>query len=115
MSTRVGSKAETFAAEYLKSHDYTIIERNWRTPVCEIDIIAKKDGIIYFAEVKFRSRDSQGGGLEYITPAKVKQMAFAARCWIEDAKYQGDYCLSGIEVAANYEVTEFIECIDSLA
>jgi putative endonuclease len=112
MSISIGSKAETAAAEFLQSLGFKIRGRNWRTPLCEIDIVAEKYEIIYFVEVKYRSRDNQGGGLDYITPAKIKQMAFAARCWIEDAKYNGDYYLSGLEISADYKVTEFIECID---
>jgi putative endonuclease len=112
MSTSLGSRAESAAAEYLKLIGYEVVGRNWRTPMCEIDIIAKKGDVIYFVEVKFRSRDNQGGGIEYITPAKIQQMAFAARCWAEETRYNGDYCLAGIEVATNFEITEFIDCID---
>lgn len=112
MSTSIGAQAETAAEAYLEQQGFKIIKRNWRTPVCEIDIIALKNGVVYFVEVKYRSRDGQGGGLEYITPAKLHQMDFAARCWVGETKYEGDYCLSGIEVAANFEVTEFIDCID---
>jgi hypothetical protein len=47
-----------------------------------------------------------------VTPQKLKQMEFASRCWVEDQNYNGDYCLSAIEVAADFEVTEFIESIE---
>ena len=49
---RRGNEGEQKAAEFLRRSGYTIIERNWRTQSGEIDIIAEKDGVIVFAEVK---------------------------------------------------------------
>lgn len=52
-STRtIGQKGEDKACSYLVSHGYSIVERNWRTRSGEIDIIAQKDGVLVFAEVK---------------------------------------------------------------
>lgn len=112
MSTSTGNQAETAAVDFLKYNKFKIIDRNWRTRVCEIDIIAKKKKVIYFVEVKYRSTSNQGGGLEYITPKKLEQMQFAAACWVQENKYTGLYELSGIEVSADFEVTEFLETID---
>jgi len=111
MSTQVGGMAESASAKYLERIGYEVINRNWRTRVCEIDIIAKKSGVVYFVEVKYRSGNKQGSGIEYITPSKLKQMTFAADCWIADNRYKGDYCLSAIEVSGDFKVTEFIESI----
>jgi putative endonuclease len=57
-----GRAGEDQAADYLTRHGYRILERNWQKKIGEIDIIAKKDGIIYFFEVKTRS------GLKYGHP-----------------------------------------------
>lgn len=108
MSTSIGSEAETAAAEYLEVHGYEVVERNWRTRVCEIDVIAKKDSVVHFVEVKYRSSVRQGGGLDYITPKKLKQMAFAAECWVNEHDYSGDYQLSAIEVTGDFKVTQFL-------
>lgn len=105
----VGHQAEKVAAKFLENKSFSILELNWRTRICEIDIVAKKQGVIYFVEVKYRRTDSQGGGLEYITPAKLKQMHFAASCWVSEHDYRGDYELSAIEVSADFQVTEFLE------
>lgn len=107
MSTRVGNQAESSACDYLTEEGFTIIERNWRTRVCEIDIIARKKGVIYFVEVKYRSSQNQGGGLEYITPKKLQQMSFAAQCWVQEHKYEGDWELSGVEVGSEFVVARF--------
>lgn len=109
MSTSVGRQAEDAAANYLSDNGYTILEQNWRTRVCEIDIIAKKDSRLYFVEVKYRSSSRQGSGLDYITPKKLKQMQFAAECWVGEQKYTGDYSLSAIEVSRDFYIDQFID------
>ncbi len=107
-----GHEAEKVAAEYLKSQGYEIVELNWKTPVCEVDIVAKKVGVVFFVEVKYRKNDAQGRGLDYITPKKLNQMKYAANCWVEENKYDGDFELSAIEMDSNFVVIEFIEQID---
>lgn len=77
-----GEVAEAFAAEYLAKEGFEIIERNWKTRWCEIDIVALKDGAVHFVEVKYRRNDKNGNGLEAITRTKQQQMLFAARMWL---------------------------------
>lgn len=74
----VGNAAEDQAAAWLEQQGYVITERNWKTRFCEIDIIATKDQVLHFVEVKHRRSAEQGGGLAAITPAKLRQMKFAA-------------------------------------
>lgn len=49
---KIGDAGETKAALYLVNGGYSIIEKNWRTRYGEIDIIADKDDILVFVEVK---------------------------------------------------------------
>jgi uncharacterized protein (TIGR00252 family) len=110
MSTDTGRQAEDAAAEYLSSKKFEILSQNWRTRWCEIDIVAKKKKIIYFVEVKYRKTADFGGGLDYITHAKLKQMKFAAEFWISNNNWSGDYRISAIEVSgSSFEITEFLE------
>ncbi len=52
-SSELGKKGENFAENYLKSKKYRIIERNFRRPWGELDIIARApDGTLVFVEVK---------------------------------------------------------------
>ena len=67
---------------------------NWMTPRCEIDIVAQKGKRIYFVEVKYRQQSTYGRGVDYITPRKLKQMAFAAETWVWDNAWDGEYQLS---------------------
>ncbi len=106
-----GHDAEKAAADYLIEKGFDIVELNWRTPVCEIDIVAEKKNVVYFVEVKYRANNSQGTGLDYITPKKLKQMEFSAKCWVEDQKYSGDYLLSAMSITSDFKVDDFIEDI----
>jgi len=106
-----GHEAEKVAAEYLIEQGYKIVDLNWRTRVCEIDIIAKKEDVIYFVEVKSRSNAAHGTGLDYITSKKLGQMTFATRMWVSENKYEGDYELSAIEIGPDFKVTEFLSSI----
>lgn len=76
-----GDKSENAAAMYLKKRHFRILERNWKTKMCEIDIVAEKGGTLYFVEAKHRKTDEQGGGLAAITPRKLGQMKFAAKVY----------------------------------
>jgi ribonuclease HII len=75
---QIGDAAEDEAANYLAQQGHAIIDRNWKTKFCEIDIISHHEDTIYFTEVKYRKTDKQGGGLAAITPQKQRQMKFAA-------------------------------------
>ena len=79
---QIGGYAESTAASHLESLGYVIIERNWKTKFCEIDIVAAKDETFYFVEVKHRKTAKQGGGLAAITPRKLRQINFAARLYL---------------------------------
>jgi putative endonuclease len=106
---QTGHEAEKRAADYLATIGYKIVELNWQTRLCEIDIVAKKNDVIYFVEVKHRKNTNQGGGLDYITPKKLEQMQFAAQLWVEEHKWKKSYELSGIELSGpDYQVMNFV-------
>ena len=110
-TTNIGQLAETAAAKHLTEHGFSIVTRNFRTPRCEIDIIARKVDCVYFVEVKYRSGTAQGAGLDYVTARKQKQMRYAAETWMQANDWTGESVLSAIEVDRNFRVTEFIEDI----
>lgn len=82
----IGNASESVAAEELVRQGHTIIGRNWKTKYCEIDIISKKGNTVYFTEVKHRKSAKYGDGLAAITPAKQRQMTFAARMYVQAHK-----------------------------
>lgn len=109
-TTETGRKAERAAAVYLEMRGYKILEQNWRRPRCEIDIVATKDKVAYLVEVKYRRDHLQGGGLDAITDAKLKQMKRGAQTWVEESKWTGEYNLAAVEIAGkDFVVMSFID------
>lgn len=110
----VGNESETVAANYLISLGHEIIERNWRTKWCEIDIVSKKADTVYFTEVKHRRNDKGGDGFAAITKKKQHQMAFAARLFAHRHQLEGvcDLRLAALATAGEHPVvTQFVEII----
>lgn len=108
--TEAGRRAEAAASVYLEMRGYQIIERNFRRPRCEIDIIAQKDGVAFLVEVKYRATQAQGGGLEAITASKLRQMRFAAEVWAQETKWTGQYQLAAIELEGpQFAVLQFAD------
>jgi putative endonuclease len=109
-STDTGRKAEAAAKVYLEMRGYKIIEQNWRRPRCEIDIVALKDGVLHFVEVKYRFDYEQGGGLEAITATKLQQMRRSAWLYVDETKWRGEYVLSAAEVTGKeFAIISFLE------
>lgn len=79
---QIGDTAEGVVAEYLASEGHVIIDRNWKTKYCEIDIVSRLGDTLYFTEVKHRKTTSHGDGLAAVTPKKLGQMTFAAELYI---------------------------------
>lgn len=105
-----GRQAEAVAATFLEAKGCEIVEQNWRTRRCEIDIVAKRGDELYFCEVKYRRTNRQGGGLDYITAKKLQQMRFAAESWVHMHAWRGGYQLCAIEVSGeHFRVTNAIK------
>lgn len=83
-----GQRAEELACEYLKTHGYKVIVRNFRNRFCEIDIIAHNRSELVFVEVKYRASSSHGGAVSAVGLHKAQQLQFAAQLWLsENPKY----------------------------
>jgi Holliday junction resolvase-like predicted endonuclease len=86
------------------------VQLNWKTRLCEIDIVAQKQQVMYLIEVKYRRTSGQGYGLDYITPKKLEQMRFAAEIWAHNTKWRGSYQLAAIGIDGD-EIS-FIDQLD---
>ena len=83
MSSRgLGRRGEELAAQYLTAQGYTIVRRNYRAPRGEIDIIASRDGVLLFVEVKYRQDLTQGHPAEAITPRKIARLRQAVGAYL---------------------------------
>ncbi len=108
-TVETGRRAEAAAAKYVQDRGFRVLQQNWRTRYCEIDIVAAKGQTIYFIEVKYRAGRQQGTGLDYITPQKLRQMAFAAELWVAKHRWRGEYELAAVGVGtAAFTVHNFV-------
>jgi putative endonuclease len=78
----LGTIGEIKSCEYLESSGYIIIEKNFRCPCGEIDIIAEKEDAIYFFEVKTRANSSYGEPLESVNPLKIARIRNTASYYL---------------------------------
>lgn len=69
-----GIAGEEKACRYLKKHHWNIIKRNWHCRFGEIDIIASKNNLLVFFEVRYRSSSTFGGAAESITLSKLEKL-----------------------------------------
>ena len=69
---------EEHAARYLRAKGYRVIERNFRAPRAEVDIIAEHRGVLVFVEVKALSSTAFMEPHQKVTPWKQRQIARAA-------------------------------------
>ena len=79
-----GSSGETAACEALTKAGLTVLERNWRRPTGEIDIIAKDKKTIVFAEVKKRSSLRFGRPAEAVDKAKQLHILRTAMLYLAE-------------------------------
>ncbi len=86
MSRLVGQHYEQLAGEYLISQGYIIIGRNYTTKYGEIDLIAIKDDVLVFVEVKYRRSRTYGRAYEYVGAKKIAKIKRAAWHFIHSTK-----------------------------
>lgn len=78
----LGSESERLAAEYLRSRGYFILEKNFRCPGGEIDIIGLDGSTLVFVEVKARGSEARGGPEEAVTREKQSRVRKAAQVYL---------------------------------
>jgi putative endonuclease len=75
-----GRRAETIAAGFLRLKFYRILARRYRTPVGEIDLIARRGRTIAFIEVKRRASEAEA--MDSVTAKARRRIARAAELWV---------------------------------
>jgi putative endonuclease len=78
-----GEQGESIAVRYLKKKGYKILEKNYRTKLGEIDIIAKDKDTLVFVEVKSRRSWQFGNPKAAVTPAKQRKISKVALYYLK--------------------------------
>ena len=99
-SRNIGNIAEEKACEYLQKLGYKIVERNFYCKGGEIDIIAHKDEVFHFIEVK------SGKNFEpvfNITPSKLKKVIKCTHFYLKKNMIKSAFCIDAIIVKEDIE------------
>ena len=78
-STKIGAWAEELAWQHMSQQGWTLIERNFFCHGGELDIIAQKDHVLAFVEVRYRKNNYMGGAVASIGPAKKRHLIHSAK------------------------------------
>ncbi len=105
MSRERGSEAEKVATNYLKEKGFKIVNLNFHSRFGEIDIIAYKDKVWHFIEVK----SGKGEPIYQITPKKLSKILKTVDIYLQKHKIEGDYFVDAL-IVQNGEC-EFVENI----
>lgn len=86
----LGQWGEATAASFLMENGFKIIAKNYRNWQSEIDLIATKDDMLIFVEVKTRTGTAFGMPEEFVNATKAKLIMRAAEQYIFDADWEKD-------------------------
>jgi putative endonuclease len=78
----LGRRGEEAAARHLTGMGWQILDRNWRCPEGELDIVARDGAELVVCEVKTRSSTAYGTPAEAVTPAKAARLRRLAARWL---------------------------------
>ena len=83
----LGRSGEELAVSLLKQRGFTILERNYKTRLGELDIIAFKGEIVCFIEVKTRTSLKLGSPFEAVTKRKQRKLSQLALMYLKNKKW----------------------------
>ena len=86
----LGRKGESLAKTHLEAAGYEILDENWTHGKAEVDLIAYKDKVIIFAEVKTRTGNGFGEPEDFVNERKQKLLVSAADEYIYLMEHKGD-------------------------
>ncbi|MBZ2385898.1 YraN family protein [Anaerococcus murdochii] len=108
---QVGDFGEEITAEYLEKNGYRILDRNYSKPFGEIDIIAIKDDLIAFVEVKTRKSDAFAYAAEAVDFYKQQRIRRASQAYLME-KNMSDFLMT-FDIAEVYLDTRKINYIEN--
>lgn len=85
-----GRWGEDLAAAHYERLGYEILDRNWRSPTGELDLVVERDRIVVFSEVKTRRSDRYGPPGAAVGDAKQRRIRLLAREWLEAHDHRRD-------------------------
>lgn len=93
LAAEQGRNAEDLALKYLLQHGLTLIERNFRCRLGEIDLVMAAAGLLVIAEVRYRSPGRFGSGFDSVGHHKKKRLVRAAAMFLARNPCYADHCM----------------------
>lgn len=84
MRQALGAYGEELAARHLSERGLVVLDRNWRCPQGEIDLVLRDGDTLVVCEVKTRSGVGFGTPHEAVTPAKLQRLRVLGARWLAD-------------------------------
>lgn len=105
-NTIIGNKNENLAIDFLEAEGFRIVERNYYArKLGEIDIIALKEGVLHFVEVK--SAEAEFNPIYNFTPTKLRRVINSSYYYMKEKNIDMDFCIDLIVV--RWGEVEFLE------
>ncbi len=98
IKNKTGVWGEIFAARYMRDNGYDILSSNYVCRFGELDIVAQKDGVISFVEVKTRNQNTSVRPMEAVDEGKQKRLEMAAKSFLAAAKISSETSFDVCEV-----------------
>ena len=108
---RIGDAGEEIIYNYLLERNYQILGRNYSKPYGEIDIIALKDGVVCFVEVKTRKSVKYGYPREAVNYYKQQRIIKASQTYLIENKLAD--CIIRFDVAEVFTESRKINYIEN--
>ena len=108
----VGTHGERAAERFLRQRRYTIVARNYRCPVGEVDLVALDGSTVVFVEVKTRRRDPVMRSVDAVDYRKQRQLVRVARYFIAQHRLEdrlARFDVVGVEWRGGEPVCELIQ------
>jgi len=78
----LGAHGEAIAARHLVGRGMVVLDRNWRCPGGEIDLVLRDGPVLVICEVKTRRSTAYGAPLEAVTPVKAARLRRLGAAWL---------------------------------
>ena len=108
----IGTWGEELASAYLRDNGYLIVERNWRSGHRDIDIVARKNTLLVFVEVKTRSTDDFGSPALAVNYKKQRNLVRAINHYLAFRHYTGTWRFDVISIVGDLSKDPQIEHIE---
>ena len=105
----LGRAGEVKTAEFLTKKGYKILEKNYKTHLGEIDIIAQDKDTIVFVEVKTRADDFFGAPAEAVNSKKQEKYYKVATEYLVKAKKMQSSCRFDVVEIENGQINHIID------